>query len=177
MVKFILSFLVIALSHGVWAQQPARFKLEEPGMMDRLYMERQVDSIDEMARTRLGTQVRGNLSDLDLIQSIINRDMIKQNDTEALQALGAVMGRVLVADLPSLEWKIYIDAVGRSRALCVKGTEHCLFPITMLSRRMETGLKPDAHKVYEDAIGLIEEHLPHAPYGGGILRNFHRPAN
>lgn len=174
MVKTLISLLVaVTLSSGAHAATP-KAVIEEPGLMDRAFIERQVDSIDQLARTRLGTQVRGNLSDLDLLQTIVDRDVIDAKDTETLQALGAVMGRVLEADLPSLQWKVYIDRVGRSRALCITGTQHCLFPMTMLSRRMGTGLKPDVHKVYEGAIDLIEEHLPHAPYGGGILRNFQR---
>jgi hypothetical protein len=173
MVKTLVSLLFAAtLCGSAYAANP-KAVIEELGMVDRSFMERQIDSIDQLARTRLGNQLRGNMSDLDLLQTIINQSLIPDTDTEALQALGAVMGRVLEADLPSLQWKIYIDRVGRSRALCITGTQHCLFPMTMLSRRMSTGLKPDVHKVYEGAIDLIEEHLPHAPYGGDLLRNFH----
>lgn len=173
MVKTLVSLLFAATLCGSAYAANSQIVLEEPGMMDQSFIDRQVNGIDQLARTRLGSQVRGNFSDLDLLQSIIDRELIASDDTEALQALGAVMGRVLAADLPSLQWKVYIDRVGRSRALCITGTQHCLFPITMLSRRMATGLKPDVHKVYEGAIDLIEEHLPHAPYGGDILRNFH----
>ena len=173
MVKTLVSLLFAAtLCGSAYAANP-KVVIEEPGMMDRSYMARQVESIDQLARTRLGTQLRGNMSDLDLLQSIVDQGLIPSTDTEALQALGAVMGRVLEADLPSLQWKIYIDQVGRSRALCITDTQHCLFPMTMLSRRMSAGLKPDVRKVYEGAIDLIEEYLPHAPYGGDILRNFH----
>lgn len=173
MIRIIVSMLFLVLPLTLAAQSP-RMIIEEPGVIDRSYLERQVEKIDQLARTRMGTQVRKNMSDLDLIQSIINRELIPSTDTESLQALGAVMGNVLAADFPALEWKIYIDQLGRSRALCVTGTQHCLFPITMLSRRMETGLKPDARKVYDGAVELIEEYLPHTPYGGGVLRNFQR---
>lgn len=173
MVKTLVSLLFAATLCGSAYAADTQVVLEEPGVTDRTFIDRQVDSIDQMARTRIGSQVRGNLSDLDMLQSIIDQDLISSSDTQSLQALGAVMGRVLAADIPSLQWKIYIDPVGRSRALCIVDTQHCLFPMTMLSRRMSTGLKPDVHKVYEGAIDLIEEYLPHAPYGGDILRNFH----
>lgn len=145
-------------------------KVDNPGWTDRNYLEKQVATIDEMARTQLGTQVRQQLSDLDLLQSIINRGLIANNDTQGLQALGAVLGNVMIADIPALEWKIYEDSIGRSRAVCVKGTRECLFPITMLSRRMEVGLKPDVRKVYEDALEMMGSHLPQYPYGGGTMR-------
>lgn len=173
MVRLLLAIFLAAAAALAQAQTNSpKVIIEEPGVMDRSYMERQRDKIDKLARTRLGTQVRGNMSDLDLLQGIVDRQLIDSSDTESLQALGVILGEVMVADFRALEWKIYIDSVGRSRALCITGTQHCLFPMTMLSRRMETGLKPDVRKVYEGAIDLVAEHLPHAPYGGGLLRNF-----
>lgn len=147
-----------------------KLRIEDLGWSDRNYLDKQVATIDELARTQLGTQVRRNLDDLNLLQRIIDRELIAQDDKQTAQALGAVLGNVLAEDITALEWKIYEDPVGRSRALCVKGTRECLFPITMLSRRMEVGLKPNVNKVYEDAIALMAKHLPQLPYGGGTMR-------
>ena len=60
-------------------------------------------------------------------------------------------------------------SAGRSRALCVKQTSSCLFPVTMLSRRMKVGTKPDVKKIYNEAILLMQKHLPKLPYDGGIM--------
>lgn len=148
--------------------------IEDPGWSDRNYLDKQVARIDEIARTQLGTQIRQNLDDLALLQRIIDQNLIPRQATQDLQAMGAVLGNVMIADIPALEWKVYEDALGRSRALCVKGARECLFPITMLSRRIETGLKPDVKKVYEDAIALMGTHLPQYPYGGGTMRKLHQ---
>jgi hypothetical protein len=150
------------------------FKIDELGWGDHTYLEKQVARIDKLARTELGTQVRQDLSDLDLLQRIVDRSLIDQDDTATLQAMGAVLGNVMTTDIPALEWKVYEDELGRSRALCAKGTHECLFPITMLSRRMEVGLKPDVDKVYEDAIALMAAHLPQYPYGGGTMRKLQK---
>lgn len=155
-------------------EEDKAIKIQDMGWTDRNYLEKQVASIDQLAREQLGTEVRQNLSDLDLLQRIIDLGLIKSKDTLALQAMGAVLGNVLAADITALEWKIYEDALGRSRALCAKGSRECLFPITMLSRRMETGLKPDVDKIYEDAIALIDQHLPQLPYGGGTMRKLRK---
>ncbi len=147
--------------------------IEDLSWADRNYLEKQVATIDELARIQLGTQVRQKLSDLDLLQRIVDRGLIPQTDVQDLQAMGVVLGNVMIADIPTLEWKVYEDSIGRSRALCVRGTRECLFPITMLSRRMEKGVKPQVRKVYEDALELMAEHLPQYPYGGGIMRKLH----
>lgn len=169
--KLLFSCLVLlAMSCSALADTPV---IEPLGSMDRIYLDKQVQRIDDMARTQLGMQLRGDLYDLSVLQAIIDRNLIESTDREMLQALGAVMARVLEKDLPVLEWKVYNDALGRSRALCVRETVECLFPITMLSRRMEKGLKPNVRMVYEDAILLLEEYLPKYPYGGGIMRKLH----
>lgn len=133
--------------------------------MDRNHMAQQVESIEKIARTKLGTPIREDKSDLNTLQRIINRELIDQDETLKLQALGAVLGNVMASEVDELEWKVYEDDLGRSRALCVEGTRQCLFPVTMLSRRMEVGIKPDVERVYNEAMELVEPHLPEVPYG------------
>jgi len=152
----------------------ADVKISDFAWIDRNHMEQQVKRIDDLARTRVGAQVRGDKSDLDTLQRIIDRELVDSDDSLALQALGAVLGNVLAAEIDKLEWKIYEDDKGRSRALCVQNTQECLFPITMLSRRMEVGLKPDVQRIYEKAVRTIEPHLPEMPYGGSSSRRGNR---
>jgi hypothetical protein len=140
------------------------------GWMDQNRMEQEVTAINELAQTKIGTPIRRDLSDLNTLQRIINEGLIGIKDYESQQALGVVLGNVMLADFPNtFEWKVYEDDLGRSRALCVKSTSECLFPVTMLSRRMEVGSKPDVQKVYNDAIQLMEKYLPKLPYDGGIM--------
>lgn len=176
MIRSIILFFLLFPAAGAFAQFAPESKLviEELGWMDRNYLERQVDRIDQLARTRLGTQLKQNLQDLEILQQIVDRELIDAKDTEGLQALGAVMAQLMLLDVPSLEWKIYIDEVGRSRALCAKNTKECLFPITMLSRRMEVGLKPDVRKVYEEGLAMLDDYVTHIPYGGGPERRLQR---
>lgn len=173
MVKHISLLLLLVVSQLAFAQDP-KFVIEDLGWMDRNYLEKQVEKIDSLARARLGTQLRNNLDDLATLQQIIDRELISNKDTEGLQALGAVMANLMLLDVPSLEWKIYKDSVGRSRALCVKKTQVCLFPITMLSRRIEVGLKPDVKKVYEEGLSNVDDHVQQIPYGGGPERRLRR---
>lgn len=144
----------------------AEVKISDFAWIDRNHMEQQVKRIDDLARTRVGSQVRGDRTDLETLQRIIDRDLIDKDDSLELQALGAVLGNVMAAEIDELEWKIYEDEKGRSRALCVENTQECLFPITMLSRRMSVGLKPDVQRIYDTSMEIIEPHLPEMPYGG-----------
>lgn len=144
--------------------------LTDLSWMDQNRIEKELSALNELAQTKIGTPIRRDLSDLDMLQRLINENLVARDDYDTQQAMGVALGNVMLADFPStLEWKIYEDNLGRSRALCVRKTTECLFPVTMLSRRMEVGTKPDVKKIYNDAIMLIEKHLPKLPYDGGIM--------
>lgn len=140
------------------------------GWMDQNKMEQEIATVNELAQTKIGSTIRRDLSDLQLLQRLADGSWIARDDYETQQAMGVVLGNVMLADFPTIfEWKVYEDKIGRSRAICVKNTSECLFPVTMLSRRMEVNSRPDVKKIYDDAIMLMEKHLPKLPYGGGIM--------
>ena len=144
--------------------------IRDLGWMDQNRMSEEVARVNELGQTKLGTPLRQNLGDLDTLQRMIDRQLVAADDYQTQQAMGVVLGNLMLADFPNtFEWKIYEDEAGRSRALCVRKTSDCLFPTTMLSRRMEVGTKPDVKKIYNDAIMLMEKHLPKLPYDGGIM--------
>ncbi len=138
--------------------------------MDKNRMDQETTKINELTQTKLGTPLRRDLSDLSTLQRIVDKELVATDNFELQQAMGVVLGNVMLADFPNtLEWKIYEDELGRSRALCARKTNDCLFPVTMLSRRMEVGTKPNVRKIYDDALLRMEKHLPKLPYDGGIM--------
>lgn len=138
--------------------------------MDQSKMEKEITALSELTQTKLGAPIRTNLSDLETMQRLINQSIVEQDDYQTQQAMGVALGNLILADFPStFEWKIYEDELGRSRALCVKKTTDCLFPITMFSRRMEVGSKPNVKQIHSDAILRMEKFLPKLPYDGGIM--------
>lgn len=145
-------------------------QIKELGWMDKNRMDQETTKVNELAQTKLGTPLRRDLSDLSTLQRIVDKELVAMDNVELQQAMGVVLGNVMLADFPNtFEWKIYEDELGRSRALCVRKTNDCLFPVTMLSRRMEVGTKPDVRKIYDDALLRMEKHLPKLPYDGGIM--------
>lgn len=148
--------------------------ITELSWMDKNKTEKQIQKINELTQTKLGSRIRQDLSDITLLQRIVDKELVKIDDSDSQQAMGVILGNVMLADFAgTLEWKIYEDSIGRNRALCVKGTQECLFPVTMLSRRMEVGTKPNVQKIYDDSIDMMKEFLPQMPYGGGVMRRLH----
>ncbi|MFL0797942.1 MAG: DUF3806 domain-containing protein [Cellvibrionaceae bacterium] len=135
------------------------YSIEPFRASDIYYMEKQIEIVNDIAGFNLGRKVQGDFSDLSLLQDIIDRELIDKEDRRSLQALGAVLGELLKQEL-GLSWRVYRDALDqaqtqRSRALCHGDNTPCLFPTTMLSRRMEVGLKPNVKEIYNKAVAII----------------------
>lgn len=168
--SLIAIILIACVIPAVFAQSSSNtVSIRDLGWIDENQMEQDTTKLNELALTKIGTPIRRDLGDLDTLQKLLDQNLIPKDDYKTQQAMGIVLGNVMQADFPdTFVWKIYEDSIGRSRALCVNQTSHCLFPITMLSRRIELGSKPDVKKVYTDAITLMEKQLPQMPYGGGV---------
>lgn len=149
--------------------------VEDLSWMDKNKMQQQRDKISELAKSKLGLNLRNNWDDISLLQQLIDRNLVKYDDTSTQEAMGVILGNIMQADFPShLEWKVYIDDKGRSKALCAKGTQECLFPVTMISRRMKLEVQPKIVDVYDNAISQIASKLPKMPYGEELLHTLKR---
>lgn len=133
-------------------------------LIDRDFMAEQRSTVDALARSRLGRQIRQDkANDLEVLQLIIDRRLVGPTDTATLQALGVVMGDLLSREL-DMPWVIFEDELGRSRALRIGETEHLLFPVTMISRRYEADARVDVQDIYDRAVALMRPHLPPRPF-------------
>lgn len=140
-------------------------RTEPLSWMDQNQSAQQRQYVDELARLNFGRPVRGDKSDIRLLQRIINEELIPKDEAENLQAMGPVLGDVYVAE-HGLEWRTYVDERGRSRAVCVGQSTNCIFPITMLSRRVAAGLKPDVEMVFNKGLETIAPYMPKRPFDG-----------
>jgi len=77
--------------------------------------------------------------------------------------MGIVLGDLLAQEL-GMDWVIYEDEAGRSRALRLGDTDNFLFPATMISRRREAGNLQPVVEIYRGAVEAIEPLLPPKPY-------------
>ncbi|GAB2188841.1 DUF3806 domain-containing protein [Sessilibacter sp. MAH2] len=160
------SIALLAVSLPVFAQfvdEKQWPKITPLTPTDEAHLVNQRDSIDELTSLKLGTPIKGNKSDLETLQRIIDQKLIPSSDRLQLQALGVVLGDQFQREY-KLEWRVYEDQLGRSRALCFPQTEHCIFPITMLSRRMEAGLSPNVSDIYAKTAESLKPLTPKLPY-------------
>lgn len=115
---------------------------------DRQWMQVKKSEVDDLARRHLGTQLSGvKHRDLRLIQDLLDRGLVKSHETEVLQGMGYVLGDHLIRE-EGLRWTIYVDGLGRSRALEVPNKPDVVFPETAISRRHEVGAPVNVQSVY-----------------------------
>lgn len=164
---FIALLILVALKAQAKPEYPIIDNLK---WVDNGYLDRQRELVDSLGRSEFGVRVRQDKSDLHLLQRILDNELINQTETQKLQALGVVLGDVFAKETP-LEWRTYLDEYGKSRALCMPGTEECLFPITMIYKRMSIGVKPNIDELYKHGLELIDPYLPKLPYTKKLEKN------
>ncbi|MCB1699875.1 MAG: DUF3806 domain-containing protein [Pseudomonadales bacterium] len=156
--------VVTALLVAVSAAAQPNLRISEPSNLDRQYMDQQRALLQDLATSRLGRSFTGTrANDLEILQLLLDRGLVRPDQTRELQAMGVIMGDLLAAEL-NMHWVIYEDAQGRSRALRYKETDEYLFPITMISRRREVGNQTPVIDIYQKAYDLIAPLTPALPF-------------
>lgn len=139
-------------------------EISEMVYLDRNYMAQQRTLINDVARRYFGQGFNGNKdADLKLLQRLLDKRLVRANQTQELQAMGLVMGDLLQKEL-EMEWVIYEDSEGRSRALRYPDTSIFLFPMTMISRRVEVGNTTPVTEIYQKAYDSVAPLRPALPF-------------
>lgn len=157
----ILLLLLLATAGAAGAGE---VKITEPSYLDRQYMTQQRELLGEIAAIELGRSFSGDKdNDLETLQLLLDRQLVRASQTRELQAMGVIMGDLLAADL-DMHWVIYEDALGRSRALRYQRSDEYLFPITMIARRRAAGNDTPVAVIYQKAHDIISPLLPPQPF-------------
>ena len=85
---------------------------------------------------------------LRLLDTIIRSNWIQPDETVKLQCLGITLGDALAQKL-NMKWMAVEDEYGRDPALIMEGTSIVLFPLTMISKRIEKGEQVDVYDLFE----------------------------
>lgn len=132
--------------------------------IDLQYMQQQRDLLGDLTARNFGRQFTGSKDkDLALLQRLLDEDIVSGDQTRELQAMGIIMGDLLAEDL-DLDWVVYKDRLGRSRALRYKSTDNYLFPVTMISRRREVDNRTPVTDIYRRAQDTLRASLPALPF-------------
>jgi hypothetical protein len=162
--SIITLFMLAGLVAGALAQPDQPPRIGELSYLDREYMTQQRELMDDIVRLNFGRQFTGlKDNDLELLQMILDRRLVRPEQTRELQAMGVIMGDLLAAEL-KLDWVTYEDKLGRSRALRDGSSDNFLFPITMISRRVEAGSTTPVVDIYQKASDEIAATRPPKPY-------------
>ncbi len=106
---------------------------------------------DEESRENFRT-VAGKLG---TIRAMLLGNVFKKYQTYELQCLGIVLGDVFVQDM-GMEWIIVEDENGRDTAIRLPDTTIILFPMTMISKRIELGEQVDVFELYNGCAAEVE---------------------
>ena len=108
--------------------------------------------VDEEYQAPLTTEPES----LALLQRLLDEDVISR-DAYALQCLGCVLGRIMVANIPGLDWILVEDENGTDMCLRYADTSLRIFPLTMICKRIERGEAADVVALYEQTRASVQE--------------------
>ena len=93
---------------------------------------------------------------LGTIRAVLDAGVFRPDQTYELQCLGIVLGDAFVQEL-KMEWVMVEDEYGRDPAVRLPGTSIVLFPLTMVSKRIEGGESVDVFDLFNNAAAHVEQ--------------------
>jgi hypothetical protein len=93
---------------------------------------------------------------LRLLDGILSNRWVHPEETVKLQSLGITFGDALAQKL-GFEWVAVEDEYGRDPALRLPGTTLLLFPLTMISKRIERGEEVDVVRLFRAMCDQVEQ--------------------
>ena len=113
--------------------------------------------VDALCRQHLGRGLASDTTDLTALQELLDLGVLDADRTIELQCLGIVFGLVLADTVDGLDWAIVEDEIGRDPALRFAGTSLLVFPMTMLSKRVEEGEPVRVAELFARICASLEE--------------------
>lgn len=110
----------------------------------------------QIAEEITGQKMDDSLQDLSRLQTILNSGKILVENTQELHALGILFGMVLINELHHYDWWIYEDEYGKDVCLRYKETSLVVFPMTMISNRIEDGEIVEVVALFHDLKAQLE---------------------
>jgi hypothetical protein len=95
---------------------------------------------------------------LGLLRALLEKQVFSAEQTYELQSMGVVLGDVFAQDL-GMGWIVVEDSFGRTPALRYPNTTIILYPITMISKRIEAGEQVDIFDMYNSLAAEVDEIL------------------
>ena len=139
-------------------EELARYQFESdetPAMVkdlslgQRYALNAQRREVTDLISRRIGIMgLKGDVSDLKTLQSVVDRKVINLNDVRQWQSLGIVFGDVLAKEF-NLHWVSYEDDLGISKVLRWRKTDNFVFPVTLFSKRIHFKEQINVVSIYD----------------------------
>ena len=107
---------------------------------------------DEQSRANYATAA----GKLGLVRALLAHGVFRPDQTYELQSLGVVLGDAFVQEL-GMRWVAVEDEYGRDPALQLPGTSVLLYPLTMISKRVERGEAVDVFELFNGLAAQLED--------------------
>ena len=161
--RFLATLILLLLGGAASNAQLLEKRVTALEPLDHQYMDRQRQRINELILRHYGGRCCRSELDLDYLQRLLDDRHVSAEQTLELQGMGVLMGDLLATEL-DLDWVVYEDSKGRSRALQLDETDNFLFPVTMISRRREAGASTDVAAIYRGVLEAVETARPPRPF-------------
>lgn len=122
-------------------------RLEEQRAIVTQYLDEDGLAKYETAPGKLGT-----------LRALLNAEVFSPDQTYQLQSMGIVLGDVFVQQI-GFHWIVVEDEGGRDPAVRFQDTSVLLFPLTMISKRIERGEAVDVFDLYNGVAALAQEKI------------------
>lgn len=95
---------------------------------------------------------------LGTLRALLDASIFQPEQTYEMQSMGVVFGDVFVQDM-GFHWIMVEDEYGRDPAIKYQDTSVLLFPLTMISKRIERGETIDVFDLYNGLAALAREKI------------------
>lgn len=93
---------------------------------------------------------------LGTLRTLLAEKKFEPTQTYELQCMGIVFGDAFVQEM-GMEWVMVEDEYGTDPAVRLPGTTIIIFPLTMISKRVERGETVDVFDLFNGVIDMIEQ--------------------
>lgn len=131
-------------------------KISAPTEDDLADLARRFLLVSQLAEKHVGKKLGKDDGDLELLQRILDARVLAVTDTFPLQCLGIVFGMLVIDAVDGLDWAVVEDEYGRDHAIRYHATSLLIFPMTMISKRVEAGDAVDVAELFEGVCTQIE---------------------
>ena len=140
-------------------------KIEPPNEKDIENIAMGVVHAGQVIEQALNEDLDGSRNDLELIQRVLDQGLVEPEATYTLQALGLAFGRTFLNEFPDYDWWMVEDEYGRDPAIRYKETSLLVFPMTMISKRVEDGEEINVLELFDGLAKQLAELIEEGVYG------------